>query len=63
MNELILSLYFLIGFLIGIWRISQVTDAEDSSMACIAGIFIVILWPIYIIYKIIKYNIYKKLNK
>ena len=59
MNELILSLYLLIGFLIGIWRISKVTNEEDSSIACIAGIFIIIFWPIYLFYKIIKKKLWK----
>ncbi len=59
MNELISSVYFLIGFLITIWRLSKVTKEEDSSMACIAGLFIMALWPLYLVYKEVK-KYYKK---
>lgn len=59
MSELISSVYFLIGFLITIWRLSKVTKEEDSSMACIAGLFIMVLWPLYLVYKAVKKH-YKK---
>lgn len=50
--ELFTGLYFAIGFLIGLWRLSYITNEEDSSMACVCGIFIVVLWPFYLIYKL-----------
>lgn len=57
--ELIASIYLLIGFLVGIQRLSKVGPEEDSSMVCIGITLIMLLWPIYILYELILYYIYK----
>ena len=54
MNELICAMYVLVGFLVAIWRMSKVSSREDSSMACIIGVIILFLWPLYSVYKVIK---------
>ena len=54
MNELMYAMYILVGFLIAIWRMSKVSSREDSSMACIGGLYILFFWPLYLVYKVIK---------
>lgn len=49
--ELTTSIYFAIGFLIGLWRLSYVSKEDNNSMACIGAAVIVLLWPLYLIYK------------
>lgn len=54
--ELIASIYCLIGFLIGIHRLSICTEDEDSSILCLVATTIIIAWPIYLIYKYFNRN-------
>lgn len=49
-----MSLYMLIGIIIGSNRLAKVTKDDDSSMVCIGIISIIILWPLYLICELIK---------
>ena len=50
----ILGFYFGIGFSIGFYRLSKLKDYEQSPIACVVGVIITVLWPIYLIYKLLK---------
>ena len=52
--ELIMAIYCLIGIILGAERLSRVTKEDDSSMVCIGIMAIIVLWPLYIVYKIVK---------
>ena len=53
--ELLYYPYYTIGFLIGIYIISSRIDSNsDESLAFIVGILMVFVWPIYVMYKLIK---------
>lgn len=54
MFEGLASLYIAIGLIIGFERLSRATKFDDTSMLCIGVIFIIVFWPVYIIYKLIK---------
>ena len=47
-------IYLVIGLIVGIDRLSRVTKNDDSSMVCIGIISIIVLWPLYLGYKISK---------
>lgn len=49
--ELLTSIYFAIGLLVGLWRLSYATEEDSNAMACIGGAVIFALWPLYLIYK------------
>lgn len=53
--DLILSIYLVIGLIVGIERLSRVTVEDSSSMVCIGITFIIIFWPLYLVYKFTKY--------
>ena len=57
--ELIAAIYCLIGIILGMERLSRVTKEDESGMANIGIIAIIVLWPFYIIYKRVK----KRRNK
>ena len=57
--ELALSIYFAIGIILGIERLSRVTKDDEQGMVGIGIIGIIVLWPFYIVYKIVK----KRRNK
>ena len=65
--ELALSIYFAIGIILGIERLSRVTKEDNSSMVCIGIIAIVVLWPLYLMYKVwekkVIYNMKDKCKK
>lgn len=54
MIEWYIWIYLIVGILISTWRLSKIEPHEDSPIACILGVVIIILWPLYIIYKIVK---------
>ena len=57
--ELIAAIYCLIGIILGMERLSRVTKEDESGMANIGIIVIIVLWPFYIVYKRVK----KRRNK
>ena len=63
------SIYFAIGIILGIERLSRVTKDEEQGMVSIGIMAIIVLWPLYIVYKIVKKRrnkqeiINKQLNK
>ena len=57
--ELALSIYFAIGIILGIERLSRVTKDDEQGMVGIGIMGIIVLWPLYIVYKIVK----KRRNK
>ena len=52
--ELALSIYLAIGFLFGLERLSRVTKNDESAMVNIGIIGIIVLWPLYLMYKVWK---------
>lgn len=52
--ELILGIYLAFGLIFGLERLSRVTKEDDSSMVCIGITGIIVLWPLYLIYRYIK---------
>ena len=50
--ELALSIYVAIGFLFGLERLSRVTKNDESAMVNIGIIGIIVLWPLYLMYKV-----------
>ena len=57
--DILTAIYFGIGLTIGVERLSRVTREDDSSMVCMGIMLIIVLWPLYIIYKVWK----KRKNK
>ena len=57
--ELVLSIYFAIGIILGIERLSRVTKDDEQGMVSIGIMAIIVLWPLYIVYKVWK----KRRNK
>ena len=57
--ELALSIYFAIGIILGIERLSRVTKDDEQGLVGIEIMGIIVLWPFYIVYKIVK----KRRNK
>lgn len=51
--ELIAGLYLAIGLILGIERLSRVAREDDSPMVCTGITAIIVLWPLYIVYKIV----------
>ena len=60
--ELVLSIYFAIGIILGIERLSRVTKDDEQGMVGIGIIGIIVLWPLYIIYKVWKKRVIKKMK-
>lgn len=52
--EILLSLYMVVGLILGAERLSRISEKDDSSMVCVGIICIITFWPIYLIYKLIK---------
>ena len=50
--ELALSIYFAIGIILGIERLSRVTKDDEQGMVGIGIMGIIVLWPLYLIYKV-----------
>ena len=57
--EILLSIYFVIGLLFCMERLSRVTKEDEAGMVSIGATAILCLWPLYIVYIIVK----KKRNK
>ena len=57
--EVLVSIYFAIGIILGIERLLRVTKDEEQGMVSIGIMAIIVLWPLYIVYKIVK----KRRNK
>ena len=57
--ELALSIYFAIGIILGIERLSRVTKDDEQGMVNIGIMGIIVLWPLYMVYKVCK----KRRNK
>lgn len=57
--EILLSIYLAIGFLFGLERLSRITKDDEQAMVSIGVMGIIVLWPLYIVYKIVK----KRRNK
>lgn len=51
--ELYAGIYYTIGIILGLERLSRVTKEDDSSTVCIGVAAIMLLWPLYIIYKVV----------
>lgn len=60
--ELALSIYFAIGIILGIERLSRVTKDDEQGMVGIGIIGIIVLWPLYMIYKVWKKRVIKKMK-
>ena len=60
--ELIAAIYCLIGIILGMERLSRVTKEDESGMVNIGIIGIIVLWPLYIIYKMWKKRVIKKMK-
>ena len=54
--EFYLSVYYVIGIILGLERLSRITKEDNSSLVCIGISGIILLWPLYIIYLLFKYN-------
>ena len=52
--EILLSIDLAIGFLFGLERLSRVTKDDEQGMVGIGIMAIIVLWPLYIVYKILK---------
>ena len=50
--DLLMSIYFLVGIIFGIERLSRVTKDDEKGMVGIGIIVIILLWPLYLIYKV-----------
>ena len=57
--ELIAAIYCLIGIILGMERLSRVTKEDEAGMVNIGIMAIIVLWPLYIVYKVWK----KRRNK
>lgn len=57
--DILLALYFVIGLIFGMERLSRVTKDDEQGMVNIGIMAITALWPLYIVYKIVK----KRRNK
>lgn len=53
--EGLISLYLVVGLILGMERLSRVNALDNTSMVCIGIISIVVFWPLYVIYKVIQY--------
>ena len=58
--ELYAGIYYTIGIILGLERLSRVTKEDDSSTVCIGVSAIILLWPLYIIYKVVMCLNHKK---
>lgn len=58
--ELYAGIYYTIGIILGLERLSRVTKEEDSSLVCIGIAATMLLWPLYIIYKVVIYRKYER---
>ena len=52
--DILMAIYFLIGLILGIERLSRVTEEDEKGMVNIVIMAIIVLWPLYIIYKVWK---------
>lgn len=52
--SIILFIYLFIGFLLGLEILLNVEDDDDSSLICIGVILVIVLWPLYLLIKLIK---------
>ena len=50
--ELIAAIYCLIGIILGMERLSRVIKDDEQEMVGIGIMAIVVLWPLYLIYKV-----------
>ena len=57
--DILMAIYFLIGLILGIERLSRVTEEDEQGMVSIGIMAIIVLWPLYMVYKIVK----KRRNK
>ena len=60
--EILLSIYLAIGFLFGLERLSRVTKDDEQAMVSIGIMGIIVLWPLYIVYKVWKKRVIKKMK-
>jgi FtsH-binding integral membrane protein len=60
--ELIAAIYCLIGIILGMERLSRVTKEDESGMVNMGIMGIIVLWPLYIVYKIWKKRVIKKMK-
>jgi hypothetical protein len=52
--EPLAAIYFVIGLIFGIERLSRVTKEDEQGMVCIGIMAIIMLWPLYLMYKVWK---------
>ena len=52
--EILGALYAVIGLIFGMERLSRVTKDDESGMVNIGIMGIIVLWPLYIVYKVWK---------
>ena len=57
--EIFGAIYTAIGLIFGMERLSRVTKDDEQGMVSIGIMGIIVLWPLYIVYKIVK----KRRNK
>ena len=48
--DILLALYFVVGLILGMERLSRVTKDDEHGMMSIGIMAIIVLWPLYIIY-------------
>ena len=52
--DILLAFYFVVGLIFGMERLSRVTKDDEQGMVGIGIMGIIVLWPLYIVYKILK---------
>ena len=60
--EILMAIYFLIGIILGTERLSRVTEEDEKGMVGIGIISIIVLWPLYMVYKMWKKRAIKKMK-
>ena len=60
--DILLALYFVIGLIFGMERLSRVTEEDEKGMVGIGIMAIIVLWPLYIVYKVWKKRVIKKMK-
>ena len=60
--EILGALYTVIGLIFGMERLSRVTKDDEKGMVNIGIMGIIVLWPLYIVYKVWKKRVIKKMK-
>lgn len=60
--DILMAIYFGIGLLFGIERLSRLTGSEEKGMVGIGIMGIIVLWPLYMVYKKCKKRVIKNMK-